>query len=129
MTLGVYYYILYYYYTYTYYILLYIIHILLLYLILYSSPLLIYSFPFPILLFLIFFSPSLPIIPFLPSPNHSFPLLFSFPIYLPLPFISFKVYVSAFGYPYLYSSSIQSFQYPFPTILTPHVLSEWMVEV
>ena len=34
---------------------------------------------------------------------------------------SFKVYVSAFGYPYLYSRLINN--------LTPHVLSEWMVEV
>ena len=41
------------------------------------------------------------------------------------PISSFKVYVSVLTYGYLYSLQI------FPTItnLTPHVLSEWMVEV
>ena len=43
-------------------------------------------------------------------------------IYLSLPSLPiFILYVSAFGYPYLYSRLIQ--------LLTPHVLSEWMVEV
>ena len=41
-------------------------------------------------------------------------------------FISFKVYVSAFGYTYLYSI-IPIFH--ISQLLTPHVLSWWMVEV
>ena len=81
----------YYYYTYTYYILLYIIHYYyyILYLILYSSPLLIYSFPFPLSssFLLSSSSPLLPNIPFpvylssvLSSP-HSFPLPFKYSFY------------------------------------------------
>ena len=126
-----------------YYILLYIIHIhillyIIFYLILYSSyssdlllfpSVLFLSFPFSSLPLLFSpFLPSLSRILLLPSPNHS--SLFCSPSQsISLFPSSFKVYVSAFGYPYLYSSSIQSFQYPFPNNLTPHKLTEWMVEV
>ena len=122
----------------------YIIHILLLYIISYtilfrsSSPILLFllpNIPLPPLFFSL-----LPILSFLFSSIIPFlPIYLSsvlFPIYLPsssdlsqsissllfslsLHPISFKVYVSAFGYPYLYS----------PTILTPHVLSDGNVEV
>ena len=61
---------------------------------------------------------------------YSLPLLpifspFSLPP-LPSPSSSFILYVSGLPYPYLYSISIQSFP---SDNLTPHVLSEWMVEV
>ena len=64
---------------------------------------------------------SFTILPVLSSISH---LIHSFPFSFPILNLSssFKVYVSAFGYPYLYSRLI------FPK-LTPHVLSEWMVEV
>ena len=136
-------------YYYTYIILLYIILYIILYLISYTlPPLLIYSsFPFPsiFLLFLSFLSSFL--IPIFPSPPHPHPPSFSsfsspipptlppliplLQIYLPLQSsISFSIfllssnqYVSGLTYTYLYSINI-SFQ-----SLTPHVLSEWMVEV
>ena len=79
-----------------------------------------YYILFYLILYLLFLSPPLLPIPiYHSSPSHSFPSL-------PLS-SSFKVYVSVFGYPYLYYLLI------FPIILsqisTPHVLSEWMVEV
>ena len=78
----IYYYIIYYTYI--------IISIIILYLILYSSPSSHSSYP-PLLLF------------YIPLPSSLIPSI------LPLPSShSFKVYVSAFGYPYLYSISIQS---------------------
>ena len=58
------------------------------------------------------------------SLSFSFPPLLLHPLSPSLSFsslLSFKVYVSAFGYPYLCSRLI--------TILTPHKLTEWMVEV
>ena len=120
-------------YTYTYTIILYIIiHILLLYilyLILYSSVLFFYL---PFLLFPpLFFQYPLPPLFFSSISSSSSPI--------------FILYVSVLPYTYLYSI-ISSFPYPlllvFPSIylqfssffskypkLTPHVLSEWMVEV
>ena len=78
-------------------------------------PLLFSYSPIPILI-----SPShlpLPSISWLKNPIfHHFhlPLLSALPIFSSQSsnnlILSFKVYVSAFGYPYLYSSSIQSFQ-------------------
>ena len=78
---------------------------------------------FPILFFL--FSPPLQFYssPF-PSPPNPLPIYLLFlPSYLSIiiHLSHFILYVSAFGYPYLYSRLIQ--------LLTPHVLSEWMVEV
>ena len=114
-----YYYILYY--TYYYYYILYIVHILLLYIIYYT------------LLFLLFFFPSSPSSSplSLPNPTLLFFLLFFPPIFSSspppnLPSTSFKVYVSVFivGYLYLLIPCLS-----FTGILTPHVLSEWMVEV
>ena len=73
-------------------------------------------------------------LPFLLSPSPfpfpSFPTLLSLPSSLPILLFffhhsrssSFILYVSVLTYTYLYSQH-QS------TILTPHVLSEWMVEV
>ena len=114
-----------YYYTYT--IISYTI--LLLYLILYSSPLLLfcslliqsfYSFPSLILL---------PILLSFPSPLSSSDLFFLFQSSLPSissspllfhPIPIFILYLSVLTYTYLYSLHSN---------LTPHVLSEWMVEV
>ena len=96
LTYGVIYYILY-----IIHILLYIIIHILLYLILYYTLL-------PLLSDLSSYSPLLFHLLFYSS-NHSPPNLSSSPL-SNLPSTSFKVYVSAFGYPYLYSSSIQSFQ-------------------
>ena len=124
-----------------YYILLYItiiIHILLYYLILYSSLLLIYllfshSFSSSPLLLCSLPSPSLPSLPLSSSPSSP-PLIQSirvgtsiflliFQTHLPHPLLflsSFKVYVSVLTYTlFIFSSKY----------LTPHVLSEWMVEV
>ena len=102
---------------------LYIIHILLYYIILYSfpnlSPLIFpfllpnhSSFPFPsIFLFSLLSSYSQSI-----SPICSSPLFSSIPIFI--------LYVSVLGYPYLYYHPTIS-----PKFLTPHKLTEWMVEV
>jgi hypothetical protein len=83
------------------------IHIrLFLYLILYSSCLLIYL---PFSLF---------------PPNHSSKLFpCSVLLFIPIT-LSIILYVSMVSYSYLYSRLI-----PVPNCLTPHVLSEWMVEV
>ena len=86
-----------------------------------SSDLLFHSPPLPQSIPSIFCSPLL-FCSFFYSLPSSFPLP-SFPSSFLLSFpTSFKVYVSAFTYTYLYSIPI--FQ-----LLTPHVLSEWMVEV
>ena len=125
-----------------YYYILYIIYCT--YTIIYLISYLILYSPFPSVLL----SSSFPIFLFQYSP---LPILFSSS---PFTILWFILYVSAFGYPYLYSSSIQSFQTAiswlkesylpsFPSSspniqifksssknnLTPHVLSEWMVEV
>ena len=90
------------------YIILYIIIHILLYII---SYILLYTYI--IYYYILYYTlPSIPFTSiFFPFPS-SLPPIFPFPIYLPLllPFPIFILYVSAFGYPYLYSSSIQSFQ-------------------
>ena len=135
--LLLYYYILYYY-------ILYIIHIILyIYLFIFYSSLssssLFLSLPFPLSTSLPFLfppqyssfhsspQPSTSQSSDLYSPSPPFP---SIPILLFLPNPpfppSFKVYVSGLTYGYLYS--LQIFPISNPN-LTPHVLSEWMVEV
>ena len=142
LTYGViviYYIILYYYYI-IYYILYYIIYyyyyiLYILYLILYSSSLLIY---FPPILFSFPSSSYLPFLFYSSSSSQSFssPSSSHHPIqsirvgsslclfmFNPDLFLSsFILYLSVLTYTYLYSSR-------FPKYLTPHVLSEWMVEV
>jgi hypothetical protein len=118
-------------------IILYIIHILLLYLILYYYYILYY-----ILYYTILFFSSIPLFPshtdtFLFSSISSIPILFllflsfypSFPDNPSLPnpssspiFPIFILYLSVLTYAYLCSNPNQN-------NLTPHVLSEWMVEV
>ena len=115
------YYIILLYYTYTY--------IIIIYLILYSS-LLLFLFLFPFLLSSLLFpsqSSDLSSFPsFLPNPQSIIYLPFipnpKYPQSFPPPFSSFILYVSAFGSTYLYTP-------PSNNNLTPHVLSEWMVEV
>ena len=109
--------ILYYYtYTYTYTIMSYILYI---YYTLPSSDLSSFSLLFPSLLFL--FPLPFPILSShsQSSSSPSLPLLFHLILFQSL---SFPEYLSAFGYPYLYTLPSQN-------NLTPHVLSEWMVEV
>ena len=133
------YYILYIHIYIIYYILLLLYYIL--YLILYSSLPLIYLLSFSLLSSFLFSSIShsslisnlsLLLISSSSLPFYSFPTPLPFlfrsipPIIpsFPIPILSFKVYVSAFGYPYLCSFDLFS-----SNNLTPHVLSEWMVEV
>jgi hypothetical protein len=110
------YYILYYYYTY-YIILLYIHYYIISYLILYS-PLLLFFSSIPHLFPILFLS-SIPFpLQFNPYPSSS---IHSSVIHIPI----FILYLSVLTYTYLYSSSFPIFK----NNLTPHVLSEWMVEV
>ena len=63
-----------------------------------------------------------------PPSQYSFQvcsILLFLPFSSPLSFPIFILYVSVLGYAYLYSRLI----FLIPNILTPHVLSEWMVEV
>ena len=130
LTLGVYYILHYYIIYYTYIILYYYILLYIFYLILYSSVLLLSPLlSYTLLLFCS--SPSPPLLsytllflPFLLIPILFYPFqssIFSSPI--PIFQYSFKVYVSGLTSTYLYSINIS-----FQNNLTPHVLSEWMVE-
>jgi hypothetical protein len=130
LTYGVYYYILYYYILY-YYIHIHIhIHILL-YIIYYYYYILILLL-YPSVLFLPFCSvyiirslSSVLLLILFQYSNSALPILSfsSIPIsFHPIPPI-FILDVSGVQDPYLY------YHHPSPTILTPHVLSEWMVEV
>ena len=134
LTLGVIlyiiYYILYYYILYIYYILyyyilyyyiLYIYVYYILYYYIYYTLYIYYYIIYYTLLFLLFFSS----FPLPPNVLFSSLFLFSSPILLSLPFLylllpsilSFKVYVSAFGYPYLYILQIYlQFLSPLPLI-------------
>ena len=116
----------------------YILYYIIIYYILYSPhpfsslPLPLFSSPLPI--YLPFQSYDLSsILPSLSSQSISPPLLLfsSSPSSPSLPFVlflsqilSFILYLSRVSYSYLYSIRISS-----PKYLTPHVLSEWMVEV
>jgi hypothetical protein len=104
--------LLYYIIHYTYIILLYIIHIIiLLYIILYSSLLLFYL---PSLLIPLLFFPTI----LLPSlPQYSSPIFPTLPASTPHSF-----YTCRYLHILIYIISLKN-------ILTPHVLSEWMVEV
>ena len=115
------------------YIILLILYIILflLYLILYYTlPLLLFcssSLLLPILLFLSLYYTLLFLLFFSSFPSlffRSLLLFYPFLVSLSLPLLSFKVYVSGLPSPYLYSPNIASH----PN-LTPHKLTEWMVEV
>ena len=110
-------------YTYTYTIILYIIsYTIISYTILYYTLLIFLLQSSPIFLFP--YNPSSSYHPFLSSSSSHLIYLLLPPMFQSISSIpiSFKVYVSVLGYAYLYSILIQEY-------LTPHVLSEWRVEV
>ena len=126
------YYILYYY---TYTIISYIIIHILLYLILYSSPLLIYL--------LLYLPPPIPLIHSIRVGTYIrlFILYYSIPIFFSAILPILLIFLLLFSLPILYLSPIHSIRVgTYITLfifrgdswddnLTPHVLSEWMVEV
>ena len=122
-----------------YYIILYLIHILLSYITIISYTLYILSYTILIISYIILFSSSdlfssipspllflppllPPYIPLPPLPNPLIPLLF----YLSLPLLIQSIRVGTWISLFIFQ---QYPIFPIPNNLTPHVLSEWMVEV